>query len=350
MEVTPMTKLLLITVTAAAAAVAQVTPQQYGALGNGIHDDTTAIQTALNVAGKGPVGRVYIPGGQYKVTALQVPRGVTIEGDGFADGNTSQNMTRIFTVMPNVTVFTFADSLPDIGAAYDTVIRNVYIDCNNHPNTIGVMVGSAIQNQWTYYQNFENIAVSRCGTNILVRNAFNLRFVNVRSYGSLGHGLYLNPVNYTTTIKIEDGDYSNNGKSGIVLAGPYNADVTIRDSIIEGNTQTDLLVAAPAVHLTVDGAHFEQAVAGRTAMDLSGYVPGNSGITPGPISISRCVFGNYSTAVYSSAFVSALSFRDNYSSSYIAGGLFLHIAGATQLIRENNIADKPSIVNGVISQ
>jgi hypothetical protein len=329
---------------------AQITPQQYGAVGDGNHDDTIAFQAALIAAGKGPVGLVHVPGGQYKVTGLVVPPGVTIEGDGFADGNTAANMTRVFAPSANVTVFSFVDSISNPGAAYDTMMRNVYVDCNNYSGTTGILFGSATNSQWTYYQNLENVAVSRCGTNILVLNAWNLRLVNVRSYGGLGHGLYLNPLNYTTTIKIEDGDYSNNGGSGIVLAGPYNSEVTIRDAIIEGNSRTDLIVQSPSFRLTIDGAHFEQVIAGHTAIDLSGYLSGTSGITPGPISVTHCVFGNYSTAVYSSAYVNALSLRDNYSTSYINGALFLQIAGATQLIRENNVTDKQSVVNGVVSQ
>lgn len=342
-------RILLLAFTSA-AVFAQINPQQYGAKGDGNHDDTIAIQTALNAAGRGPIGRVYIPGGQYKVTALQVPRGVTIEGDGFADGNTSNNMTRIFTVTPNVTVFSFADNRGDYGAAYDTVMRSVFVDCDNNVNTVGISFGLTVPNQWTYYQNLENVAVARCGTNILVNNAWNLRFVNVRSHGSLGHGLFLNPVNYTTTIKIEAGDYSGNAGSGIVLGGPYHTTVAIRDAIIEGNKQTDLLVAAPSLILMVDGVHFEQSSAGRTAIDLSGHVPGNSGITPGPISISHCMFSGYSTAVYSSAMVEALSVHDNYSRANIEGARFLNIVGATHLIRENNIANTLSMVNGVFSQ
>lgn len=54
-----------------------VTPQMYGAVGNGVADDTTAIQAALNAHKK-----VYFPQGTYKITEpLVLVNGHTVEGD-----------------------------------------------------------------------------------------------------------------------------------------------------------------------------------------------------------------------------------------------------------------------------
>ncbi|MEV5677452.1 glycosyl hydrolase family 28-related protein [Streptomyces sp. NPDC052179] len=51
----------------------------YGALGDGIADDTTAIQTAINQAGIG--GVVYLPKGVYAISApLDLPKGVILMG------------------------------------------------------------------------------------------------------------------------------------------------------------------------------------------------------------------------------------------------------------------------------
>lgn len=56
-----------------------VTSAPYGATGDGVTDDTSAIQAAINAAGNG--GVVYFPRGVYRTSApLDLPRGVTLTG------------------------------------------------------------------------------------------------------------------------------------------------------------------------------------------------------------------------------------------------------------------------------
>jgi hypothetical protein len=55
----------------------------YGALGDGSHDDTVAIQAALNAANAAGGGVVYLPAGQYKISsALTMYNRITLRGDG----------------------------------------------------------------------------------------------------------------------------------------------------------------------------------------------------------------------------------------------------------------------------
>ncbi|TXH41973.1 MAG: hypothetical protein E6Q97_36605 [Desulfurellales bacterium] len=56
--------------------------RRYGAVGNGVTNDYTAIQNALNSMADG--GVVYIPNGNYRInSALRIPgAGITIQGDG----------------------------------------------------------------------------------------------------------------------------------------------------------------------------------------------------------------------------------------------------------------------------
>ncbi|MFE9834032.1 glycosyl hydrolase family 28-related protein [Streptomyces sp. NPDC005551] len=55
----------------------------YGAIGNGIADDTAAIQNAINAASAAGGGTVYLPTGTYKITAeLTLANHITLLGDG----------------------------------------------------------------------------------------------------------------------------------------------------------------------------------------------------------------------------------------------------------------------------
>lgn len=65
--------------------VATTTPQEYGAVGDGITDDSAAFQRAINAvydSGGDGGGVIYIPPGQYAFyTNITVPTGVTLHGD-----------------------------------------------------------------------------------------------------------------------------------------------------------------------------------------------------------------------------------------------------------------------------
>ena len=93
----------------------------YGALGDGSHDDTTAIQAAINACVAAPGGTVYLPTGYYKISStlvVQNTRGVTIQGAGgsynlsgygaattlFWAGPTSETMVKLFDVASGLKV------------------------------------------------------------------------------------------------------------------------------------------------------------------------------------------------------------------------------------------------------
>jgi hypothetical protein len=65
----------------AGKALYVVTDTEFGAIGNGTADNTSAIQNALNKAGAEGGGIVFLPAGKYKVTGnLTVPSGVELKG------------------------------------------------------------------------------------------------------------------------------------------------------------------------------------------------------------------------------------------------------------------------------
>lgn len=88
-----LTALLALTMACAACAVPQsLSVATFGAKGDGVADDTAAIQKALSsLDGKG--GVVHLPAGRYLISdALKIPGGVTLMGEGARWENSSSGL------------------------------------------------------------------------------------------------------------------------------------------------------------------------------------------------------------------------------------------------------------------
>ncbi len=110
--------------------------KDYGAYGDGIHDDKKAIQSAIDAAYKAGGGTVYIPDGTYIVSgnekaahgAILLKNNVTVEGDGMGqtviklmDG-WNQKLTGIMRTQTDI-------------VNHDIVLRDLTIDGNMQHNT-----------------------------------------------------------------------------------------------------------------------------------------------------------------------------------------------------------------------
>ncbi|MCQ6559137.1 right-handed parallel beta-helix repeat-containing protein [Paenibacillus mendelii] len=97
--------------------------KDYGALGNGVHDDTSAIQQAVNEA-LTMKGTVYLPSGDYKVTS-QINIGgagfITIQGAG---GTTMQS---------NINATLTTGNIFEVTSSYLVKFKDIAI--NNHGST-----------------------------------------------------------------------------------------------------------------------------------------------------------------------------------------------------------------------
>lgn len=89
--------------------VGYVTPQDYGAVADGVTDDTTAVQDAINAVSTAGGGTVFFPEGSYKLTAAVVPKdGVSLLGVGDTASVLVQSSTTVSALaavdLNNVTI------------------------------------------------------------------------------------------------------------------------------------------------------------------------------------------------------------------------------------------------------
>lgn len=106
----------------------KINVKAFGAVGNGLHDDTSAIQAALNAANVAGGGMVYFPAGSFKVTSvLTLYPNVRVSGAG--------NATQILPTTAGMTVFQLVN-------ASDTVANisfdNFRIYCGTVANIRGI--------------------------------------------------------------------------------------------------------------------------------------------------------------------------------------------------------------------
>ena len=108
----------------ALVAASKVNARDYGAIGDGVADDTAAIQAALEAAvTKGPI--CFVPAGHYRVNgAITVPPGVTLAG---ASGGTPHSEHPIGTVLLAFGGRGQPDAPPLITLKSNAVVRNLTI-------------------------------------------------------------------------------------------------------------------------------------------------------------------------------------------------------------------------------
>jgi parallel beta-helix repeat protein len=182
-----------------------ISVKDFGAVGNGVTDDTAAIQAAFN---RGPLCAIYIPTGIYIVTTLTIGPNVTVYGDGLSNSQlrlknaatgailTSSNATRLV--------------LKDI--AFD----GNYTNCPS--GTSGVEISGAESGGTGF-------SIDRCG----FYNAKSIGFYQIGTYsnarvsecifeGNRLDGLVFNALN---TI-VKNNSCMVNGRFGILAQGDYS--------------------------------------------------------------------------------------------------------------------------------
>jgi hypothetical protein len=220
-----------------------VSVKDFGAVGDGVTDDTTAIQAALDAGGSN-AWSLYFPKGVYIISApLSAGRRTSIEGDGWDSSVRAANNANLPYLIQ------FGGS----GAITTGRITNIEFQGNkdNNPTALdGVIVVNG------YKFTADRLRVAFCKRDGLVLSAPGTCFENYFS----GLSVYANGeygVRMTGTITdshIFDSDIGYNGKGGVVLATSCSLN---QSTIWGGGIEESIGVVTAGISLQIVGNRIE---------------------------------------------------------------------------------------------
>jgi hypothetical protein len=199
-----------------------VSVKDFGAVGDGVTDDTAAIQAAVNDASK-----VYFPAGTYKITSeVTLPSNITLSGDGMgksllyfykAANPASSEFMLAARAKENInltgltlTSNAYADGLFNVGT-YSAGPPKTYVGTYNG-NINGFLISSCsnvyMKDCEIRYFNYHGVRVSVEGDNPVTDYNHNLVFD-----GCHGHHCLSSPIDIlgTRDFKVVNGTFTDNG-------------------------------------------------------------------------------------------------------------------------------------------
>jgi len=162
----------------------------FGCVANGSTDDTSCLTNAI-AAGLASTGKkVQLPAGNYRVTGITVPGGVTLEGDGMRK-----------TIISSVTNGIIVNAVEGSGFYQFTgpTIRNLMIQGSKTAggSQIGLKADDVVGPDLYYAQAlFENIQIYQAGSHgFYAGNTFSHRAINIYSDDNAGYPFTINSAN-----------------------------------------------------------------------------------------------------------------------------------------------------------
>ncbi|MEZ0226303.1 MAG: Ig-like domain-containing protein [Alphaproteobacteria bacterium] len=260
--------------------------RDYGALGDGVTNDTSAIQAAVNAARDAGGGEVYIPTGTYIVTGnptnpsagcIMLYNNVTVYGDGMGETTVklqdgwSTKITGIFRTQYGVENHDIG--MHDLSIDGNRATATNKVDgffCGVAPGQTGTDTNITldkveIMNCSGYgfdpHERTTNMTISNCVAHGNGLDGFTLDYlinsniVNNLSYGNDRHGFNIVTTTHDTTLTGNIAHH--NGGEGIMvqrgsedIPGPYN--ITITGGSSYSNTLDGISVTM-SVNVTIDG-------------------------------------------------------------------------------------------------
>jgi hypothetical protein len=238
-----------VTYTVRAKLQQTVSVKDFGAVGNGITDDTAAIQAAINSLST-TGGKVYLPANTYKITAplTNTKSGVSLFGDGSAATIISNSQTGDAIVFGNGT-----DEL--------TQCQITGIKIQGSATSGRGFYGKIFGSQCT----LNDVYINSGSVGIQLDSCYVSKYYNVWVRNTVSHGIFVNNISHNATFigcKVQLA-----GGNGMVIQGSYN--VLVTGSNFEFNQINQIAVGNGCAGVDIADNYFE---------GLMPYTSGNAGV------------------------------------------------------------------------
>lgn len=183
--------------------------KDFGAVGDGVADDTAALQAAIVAAEAVGQGALHIPGGVYRTTAqLRIRRPIKLFGNGGGQGDISVNQRGTViscTAAGQAAFYIRPESVVSPTAIWGLIIRDIGI----YGNTVADGIVLDIDFQTISQSAFENIVMADCRDGIRGSSSFSStsiyqnEFRNIKMYVCRRSGINIQDGAYNQFTNIE---------------------------------------------------------------------------------------------------------------------------------------------------
>lgn len=244
-----------------------VNAKAYGAVGNGVADDTVALQAAINAVGTG--GTVFLPAGTYRITdRLTLKSGLRIRGASNVNyyyGNPSGTETPTLIIQDGASKSVFA-KIANTTALYDVVISDLAMASSSPPPVAPAFAAGAGK----YGIELQGTAPLGTIVNLVIERVSFYGFERAISVYDPQAGI--NPVDLNVCpVTIRDSVFFANGRGIWVCADNADSWLVQNCAFFLGNNQIgiDLLRSGTMTFMNCFGGGFTGAETNTTWLQFS---------------------------------------------------------------------------------
>lgn len=321
-----------------------VSVKDFGAAGDGVTNDSAAIQAAIDYLATLGGGTLHVPSGNYLLTTALSPCSyLTVQGDsaglnGATTGGTFfyvNNSTAAFSKAGTIKLIIkdcgFVAAGAGIGVAYavkQTNLADYFARCEFYGCNIWLNMGGG------FYGNFILTTWRRCEFGYYGTVA--AQFLPIRSFGDIAGN--------QTNANLIDDCYIRNSKGNETIHFNAGSDLAITNTRFEGNNATKIINAAGIMKLSIMNCYFEDCTNATYPITLGNDSTGVQG------TVSTNLLGNFTTYVAGntgwvsvSGAVARVNLINNVFTQ-IAGKVTISNINALELVSGNN--GTPDLTNG----